>query len=272
MAAGIFLTLAAMGVSDGESFRLCAAPLATLGFLALNAGLAASVFHLGRPLGAWRFFLGLRTSWMSREILAFGLFAGAAFAAGALCWILPGSPLALAGVAATGAMGLIAVFTSVMIYVDTRRAYWSLPLTAARFYGATILLGVTAAAAGMGAMEFLGVGNLASAFGFAVLFSILVRTLFFGWEIWSALRALRDRSNGSHRSEQTIRVLLPWLMPARVALFVVATLSSVVALVAGGAFSMLAMSAALAATFASQVFERFSFFGAVTAPHMPRGV
>ena len=143
-----------------------------LGFFALNAGLAASVFHLGRPLGAWRFFLGLRTSWMSREILAFGLFAGAAFAAGALCWILPGSPLALAGVAATGAMGLIAVFTSVMIYVDTRRAYWSLPLTAARFYGATILLGVTAAATGMGAMEFLGVGNLASAFGFAVLFSI----------------------------------------------------------------------------------------------------
>jgi formate dehydrogenase iron-sulfur subunit len=272
MAAGIFLTLAAIGVSDGESFRLCAAPLATLGFLALNGGLAASAFHLGRPLGAWRFFLGLRTSWMSREILAFGLFAGAAFAAGTICWIFPGSPLARAAVAATGAVGLIAVFTSVMIYVDTRRSYWALPLTASRFYGTTILLGVTATATGMSGMEFFGVGKLAPAFGVAVVFSIALRTLFFGWEIWSALRARSDRSNGSHRSEQTIRLLLPWLMPARVALFVVATLSSVVALVASGAFSMIAMSAALAATFASQVLERFSFFGAVTAPHMPRGV
>jgi len=39
------------------------------------AGMAASVFHLGQPLKAWRFFLGLRTSWLSREILAFSLFA-----------------------------------------------------------------------------------------------------------------------------------------------------------------------------------------------------
>jgi hypothetical protein len=50
--------------------------LASCAFLALHAGLAASVLHLGRPLGAWRFFLGLRTSWMSREILAFGAFSG----------------------------------------------------------------------------------------------------------------------------------------------------------------------------------------------------
>jgi formate dehydrogenase iron-sulfur subunit len=50
------------------------------------AGIAAGVLHLGRPLGAWRFFLGLRRSWLSREILVFSLFiptvaflAGSAF-------------------------------------------------------------------------------------------------------------------------------------------------------------------------------------------------
>ena len=237
MAAGVFLTVAAMGAFGGEAFRLCAAPLATVGFLTLNAGLAASVFHLGRPLGAWRFFLGLRTSWMSREILAFGLFAGAAFVATALCWVVPGSTFALAGLAGAAAMGLLAVFTSVMIYADTRRAFWALPLTAARFYGTTILLGLTAAATVMSWMGLFVAADLASEFRVAMIVSIAVRTLFFGWELWSASRALHDPSNLSHRSERKIRVLLPWLTPARVALFILATLSSVAAIVASGAIS-----------------------------------
>ena len=41
--------------------------------------LAASIFHLGRPLFAFRAVLGLRTSWLSREIVAFGVFAGLAW-------------------------------------------------------------------------------------------------------------------------------------------------------------------------------------------------
>src|SRR4051812_38955499 len=64
-----------------------AAVLAVAAFVVLQAGLILSVFHLGKPLKAWRFFLGLRTSWMSREILAFGLFAGASGAV-ATCAVL----------------------------------------------------------------------------------------------------------------------------------------------------------------------------------------
>src|SRR6185369_17282468 len=45
-----------------------------IGFLALGIG----TLHLGRPFGAWRAFLGLRRSWLSREIVVFGLFAGMA--------------------------------------------------------------------------------------------------------------------------------------------------------------------------------------------------
>jgi DMSO reductase anchor subunit len=67
-------------------------------------------------------------------------------------------------------------------------------------------------------------------------------------------------------------VLLPWLTPARVVLFVVATLCSIVGLIVSGALSPIAVSVALAATFASQILERFSFFAAVTAPRMPGGV
>lgn len=272
MAAGLFLTVAVMGAFGDEASLLGAAPLATVAFLTLNAGLAASVFHLGRPLGAWRFFLGLRTSWMSREILAFGLFAGAAFLATALCWAVPGSRLTLAGLAGAAAMGQLAVFTSVMIYAGTRRAFWALPLTAARFYGTSILLGVMAAATVMSWIGLIGAADLASELRIAIIVSIAVRTLFFRWELWSASRALHDPSNLSHRSERNIRELLPWLRPARVVLFILATFSSVAAIVASGAISTIGVSVALTATLASQIFERFSFFTAVTALRMPGGV
>jgi formate dehydrogenase iron-sulfur subunit len=53
--------------------------LAVVGFIAAVVGLAASVLHLGKPMKAWRSFLGLRKSWLSREIVVFGLFLALAF-------------------------------------------------------------------------------------------------------------------------------------------------------------------------------------------------
>jgi formate dehydrogenase iron-sulfur subunit len=112
------------------------------------AGMAASVFHLGQPLKAWRFFLGLRTSWLSREILAFSLFAPIplALCAFALLPLFPQLPLPpfitdllplVSQITAQSALilGLIAVFTSVMIYHDTHRSLWRFPLGATRFFG-----------------------------------------------------------------------------------------------------------------------------------------
>ncbi len=107
-----------------------------IGWALLHAGLVASIFHLGRPLGAWRFFLGLRTSWMSREILAFGALSGLSTAA--LMLPVPWLPVVL--------VGWMAVFTSAMIYIDTRRPAWSAERTCRRFFGCTLL---AAGAAGM---------------------------------------------------------------------------------------------------------------------------
>src|SRR5205809_3629339 len=97
-------------------------------------GMCAGVFHLGRPLGAWRFFLGLRKSWLSREILAFAVFVG--LSAVALQWntrvLATGTALA----------GLVAVFCSAMVYHDTRRPFWNMRLSATKFFGTTILFGL----------------------------------------------------------------------------------------------------------------------------------
>jgi formate dehydrogenase iron-sulfur subunit len=101
-------------------------------------GMAASVLHLGQPLKAWRFFLGLKTSWLSREILAFSLFAPIPF----LLCILPHLPdfpfkdrFSLLTTHSALPLGVIAVFTSVMIYHDTRRDLWRFSRGALRFFG-----------------------------------------------------------------------------------------------------------------------------------------
>ncbi len=49
--------------------------LGLLGFVGLGALLLGlSTLHLGKPLRAWRAILGFRTSWLSREVAAFGAF------------------------------------------------------------------------------------------------------------------------------------------------------------------------------------------------------
>ncbi len=112
------------------------------------SGMGASVLHLGQPLKAWRFFIGLRTSWLSREILAFSLFAPipillSTFAALPYFPKLPIPPFIatflplFSRITAHSALPLsvIAVFTSVMIYHDTHRSLWRFPLGAIRFFG-----------------------------------------------------------------------------------------------------------------------------------------
>nr|WP_226895032.1 DmsC/YnfH family molybdoenzyme membrane anchor subunit [Luteolibacter marinus] len=112
--------------------------LSVLGAALFNLGMVAATLHLGQPLKAWRFFLGLRTSWLSREILAFSLFAPIPLILAALPF-LPEFPfkeqVSLLTRYSALPVGLAAVFTSVMIYHDTHRASWRFPLSAWRFFG-----------------------------------------------------------------------------------------------------------------------------------------
>ena len=135
----LVLTQAGIGLLGGSTFH-SPTPFTLLGAILFNLGMAAATLHLGQPLKAWRFFLGLRTSWLSREILAFSLFAPLPLVLVAAPY-LPDFPfkenlLPAARYLALPA-GALAIFTSVMIYHDTRRSLWRLPLTSCRFYGTT---------------------------------------------------------------------------------------------------------------------------------------
>ena len=130
------LTLTQLAVGIGISAALLtshtlAITAATIGML----GMVASVTHLGQPKKAWRAFLGLRKSWLSREIVAFGAWQPPVLAAA----VFP-IPLFLWGAVAAG---ILAVICSAMVYVDTRRRSWRASLTFPRFFGTVILGAVT---------------------------------------------------------------------------------------------------------------------------------
>lgn len=111
--------------------------------------LAASTMHLGRPQYAFRAVIGLKHSWLSREIVAFGVFAKLAMLYAAGNWfgpsVLPIPPLVLHWIGwGVGISGLAGVGCSVMIYSVTRRALWEFPSTVIRFSLTTGLLGIAA--------------------------------------------------------------------------------------------------------------------------------
>lgn len=111
--------------------------------------LASSTLHLGRPQYAWRAVIGLRHSWLSREIIAFGIFAKLAILYAAGNWFGPDLLVQSnlfqtwlgRGVAVSGLTG---VFCSVMIYAFTRREFWSFTQSSIRFGLTMCLLGVAA--------------------------------------------------------------------------------------------------------------------------------
>jgi formate dehydrogenase iron-sulfur subunit len=88
--------------------------------------LGVSVLHLGRPLKAYRAVIGVRHSWLSREIVAFGAFAA----------------LAPLRTPVAAAVGLFAVYCSIRIYSVTRRTWWRFRTTASKFALTTLVCGL----------------------------------------------------------------------------------------------------------------------------------
>jgi formate dehydrogenase iron-sulfur subunit len=122
---------------------LHAASALAFGLLALGA----STLHLGRPLYAFRAVLGLRHSWLSREIVALGIFAMLACAYAAAVYLtrqqvssqVPWLRWLGGSVAIVGGVG---IFCSAMIYIFTGRECWSFLRVVVRFTLTSALLGV----------------------------------------------------------------------------------------------------------------------------------
>jgi formate dehydrogenase iron-sulfur subunit len=138
LAAGWLLQDASL---SGER-RATAVLAAVTGIVALGA----SVLHLGRPQYAWRAVIGLRHSWLSREVVAFGCFGPLSVGYAVLVWGDGWTPPWLVDTVrvlatVTGAAG---VACSVLVYAVTGRRWWRLRRTGPSFLATTAVGGLAA--------------------------------------------------------------------------------------------------------------------------------
>ncbi len=149
LAACVAHVVVARAIGFEPASRLLApAALAGIGLFAI--AMAASLFHLGAPVGAPMALGNLGSSWLSREILAALVFGGAlAVAAASLRWrpasvamvLAPGLVAAVAGAALIGVMA--------RLYRLQAQPAWDTIGTPISFLLAVAVLGGAAAAAWM---------------------------------------------------------------------------------------------------------------------------
>ncbi|HEV3240671.1 MAG TPA: DmsC/YnfH family molybdoenzyme membrane anchor subunit [Casimicrobiaceae bacterium] len=146
---------------------------ALLGLALVAAGLAASVLHLANPRQAWRSFVRVRTSWLSREAVA----AAALFVVGAgyVLLVAEGYPGALRVLLAfaTCILAWVVQVCTAMIYASLKpirqwRTRWTPAnyLLLGHWSGALLLCALAGAYAPPRAAAFL---TLATILGFAAL-------------------------------------------------------------------------------------------------------
>ncbi len=266
--------LAVMDALAGGASRATA--LAAL--LTTALGLMVGTLHLGQPLKAWRSFLGWRKSWFSRELIAFAVFIAALAAHLAILRPLSSILAALSGLAAVGC--------SAMIYVDTRRPFWNLPMTFGKFFGTTLLLGGAGALA-LGApasppasfMEFHanppagvpalpGIALAALVVVIGTLFKLAIENRIFGF--------LVDEQDPHLTALNKTALLLagPLGFTSRVRVFCAVAGGILLPLVAllGGSTGVALPAVALLLCLAGELIERHLFFVSEVAPNMPGGL
>ncbi|MDQ8208154.1 dimethyl sulfoxide reductase anchor subunit [Coraliomargarita sp. SDUM461003] len=243
--------------------------LCLAGFVSMAIGLAASTSHLGRPLGAWRAFLGLRRSWLSREIVTFGLFSGVAAGYTLTAWLdfVPSSIREFAAWASFS-IGLLGVFTSIMIYHDTRRDFWAFPITALKFFGTTL---------GLAAAVYWALAVVAGEFS---LIALCFMCLGLGAKLLLEAVLLTHVKADAMTPARKSALLMLYPLRAVTSLrwgacllgLLMAVLLQASAVSASAATSIVIASLAVATLFVSELLERSLFFRAVSAPKMPGGV
>ncbi len=261
-----------------ESFRrLHATHALAFGLLAL----AASTLHLGRPQYAFRAFIGLRHSWLSREIVAFGLFAGAACLYAGVCWLMPESPLLLVLGWPVAVTGLVGMFCSVMIYVFTGREFWSFGPTAFKFVLTSAILGIAAVWLSMLLFEFI-VGQAAQGLVSPLTGVRLVQSLIaaMGAKLLLELALFRHlltrRQSPLKRSAQLLLGPLFGSTTARIACGLLGGIVMPLFLwneLIGGesspVFRIISVAMLFTACLVGELLERYQFFAACAAPRMP---
>jgi formate dehydrogenase iron-sulfur subunit len=292
LSVGAFVADLALGKLAGFATLGTGRPYQSLLALAMGLlALGASVFHLGRPQYAFRAVLGIRTSWMSRECLAFGLFAGSAVMYASLFWVEPlvtrfGLPAPPAALLATGrsvlglvvaGSGVLGMLCSMMLYQVTARRWWSAARTSGRFLLTAAVLGLSTTNVALTLAALLaGRDSAARATAFGLFQPLAVVTalkVVFDAEIFVHLK---DRGLGELR--RTALLLVGELRPFTLARFGFGAAGTVLLFAVAQTPSVTAeaqlglAAAAWALLLGGEICERMLFFSAQSAPKMPGAI
>ena len=144
LAVGAFLVDLAVRRFGGAALADLVRSIDAVAALAVGLlAIGASTMHLGRPLYAWRAVIGLRHSWLSREIVAFGGFAGAAAAYAISLWWGAPTGLSRALGVTTAVFGIAGVTCSALIYAVTGRRWWRLVNLIPKFAATAVVTGTS---------------------------------------------------------------------------------------------------------------------------------
>lgn len=245
LSVGAFTAIWLRQTFAAHSDRLASLIALLIAFCALSA----STFHLGRPIYAARAMKMWRRSWLSREVLLFTLFAGAA-AIYSVCQWTALSVTTAAG-AITVALGLGGVGASARLYLAPGRPAWNSPLTIFEFFATTALLGASTARVLSGTDSI----RLVSVFA---LFSLLV-------SLFKLVRFAHSSSNELYGTWQLLSTTLSNKVILRVCLlFSGLWLASV-----GQGFAM--QLGSLLLMLAAEFMGRYLFFVSVVPSNIARG-
>ena len=258
----LVLTQLAVGASVASVF-LDSSKLLAIVAAGVSAGaLGIASLHLGKPLKAWRAFLGWRKSWFSREVIVFGGYVPLAMTAAASFWFAPLAPFQKLLLLATAANGLLGVVCSAMIYVDTQREFWRASQCFGKFFGTTLLLG---------AATVLAITNSANWPVIMLLLAAAVVKLAFENRIF---QHLVDADTGTLTSlNKTARLLTDELgLAARLRVFcgIMGGVVLPLFLLTNHAATGLA-AGVVALCVVGELLERYLFFTAVAPAKMPGG-
>ena len=113
--------------------------MALLVLLPAALGLPLSALHLGRPFMAMKAMKNIKTSWLSREALALGIFTGLMTVVVALYFFEISQGLRLGVELVTFAVGLYGIYAQSMIYRIKARPSWDRITTNYKFFGVAYL-------------------------------------------------------------------------------------------------------------------------------------
>lgn len=213
--------------------------------------LSASTLHLGRPIHAARALKMWRRSWLSREVLMFTLFAGAASLYSGLLFF--GFSAASFLGTATVLFGIGGVGASARLYLAPGRPAWNSPLTIAEFFATSAVLGFAGAKVLNGGLPGSTTGVLCAGLASALVLIIKIGRL-----------ALASRYE-LYASWQLLSTVLFNKLALRVVLLIAGTLS------AGFGTNLWMHIAGVVLLLAGEFVSRYLFFVSVVASNIASG-